>query len=70
LGRAAFSSRNLHSFSGEDSNTLEIVAFYSKRVYTDKTIKLLFSGYGEILQKLVELPDTQLCAFEPSEGLY
>ena len=57
-------------FSGEDSNTIEIVAFYSKRVYTDKTIKLLFSGYLEILQKLVELPDTQLCAFEPSESLY
>jgi hypothetical protein len=57
-------------FPGEDSNTLEIVAFYSKRVYTDKTIKLLFSGYGEILQKLVELPDTQVCACEPSESLY
>jgi len=57
-------------FSGEDSNTIEIVAFYSKRVYTDKTIKLLFSGYLEILQKLVELPDTQVCAFEPSESLY
>ena len=57
-------------FPGEDSNTIEIVAFYSKIVYTDKTIKLMFSGYQEILQKLVELPNTQLCAFEHSEGLY
>jgi hypothetical protein len=57
-------------FPGEDSKTLEIVAFYSKIVYTDKTIKLIFSGYQKILQKFVELPDTQLCPFEPFEGLY
>jgi hypothetical protein len=57
------------NFSGDNSNTLEIVAFYSKVFYPDKSINLMLRRYQEILQKLVALPDTQVGAFEPSEGL-
>jgi amino acid adenylation domain-containing protein len=55
-------------FPGEDSNTIEIVVFYSNTVFTERTIELMFSDYQEVLQKLVELPETQVCAFEASEG--
>jgi hypothetical protein len=55
-------------FPGEDFNTIEIVVFYSNTVFTERTIELMFSDYQEVLQKLVELPETQVCAFEASEG--
>jgi amino acid adenylation domain-containing protein len=47
----------------EDSQTLEIALFYSTDLFTNETIERLFSYYQEILQKLVEYPETKLSEF-------
>ena len=48
----------------EDSKIIEIVASYSTDLFTLETIARLFSSYQEILQKLVEHPETKLSEFE------
>ena len=47
----------------EDSQTIEIALFYSTELFTDETIERQFSYYQEILQKLVEYPETKLSEF-------
>jgi hypothetical protein len=47
----------------EDSQTIEIALFYSTELFTRETIERLFSYYQEILQKLVEYPETKLSEF-------
>ena len=52
------------SSQGEDSQTIEIQGYYSTDLFTHETIERLFSSYQEILQKLVEQPETKLSEFE------
>jgi amino acid adenylation domain-containing protein len=52
------------SSQGEDSQTIEIQGVYSTDLFTHETIERLFSSYQEILQKLVEHPETKLSEFE------
>ena len=52
------------SYQGEDSQTIEIQGDYSTDLFTHETIERLFSSYQEILQKLVEYPETKLSEFE------
>jgi amino acid adenylation domain-containing protein len=47
----------------EDSQTIEIALFYSTDLFTNETIERLFSYYQEVLQKLVEYPETKLSEF-------
>jgi hypothetical protein len=47
----------------EDSQTIEIGLFYSTNLFTNETIERQFSYYQEILQKLVEYPETKLSEF-------
>jgi amino acid adenylation domain-containing protein len=47
----------------KDSQTIEIALFYSTELFTNETIERLFSYYQEILQKLVEYPETKLSEF-------
>jgi amino acid adenylation domain-containing protein len=47
----------------KDSRTIEIALFYSTELFTNETIEHLFSYYQEILQKLVEYPETKLSEF-------
>jgi len=51
------------SSPSEDSKTIEIEAFYSTDLFTSETIERLFRYYQEILQKLVEYPETKLSEF-------
>jgi hypothetical protein len=52
------------SYQGEDSQTIELQGDYSTDLFTHETIERLFSSYQEILQKLVEYPETKLSEFE------
>jgi non-ribosomal peptide synthetase component F len=47
----------------EDSQTLKIRGLYSTDLFTNETLDYLFSYYQEILQKLVEYPQTKLSEF-------
>jgi amino acid adenylation domain-containing protein len=47
----------------KDSRTIEIGLLYSTELFTNETIEHLFSYYQEILQKLVEYPETKLSEF-------
>lgn len=49
---------------GKDSKTIKIDGYYSINYFTYETIERLFDYYQEILQKLVESPETKLSDFE------
>ncbi|MBD2772939.1 non-ribosomal peptide synthetase [Iningainema tapete] len=51
------------SSPSEDSQTIEISLVYSTELFTHETIEHLFNYYQEILQKLVEYPETKLSEF-------
>ncbi|MCT7952695.1 amino acid adenylation domain-containing protein [Ancylothrix sp. C2] len=55
------------NFRGEDSSAIEMGIFYSKIGFSQQTIELMFSDYLEILQKLVDSPETQVDLFKASE---
>jgi hypothetical protein len=55
------------NFRGEDTSAIEMGIFYSKIGFSQQTIELMFSDYQEILQKLVDSPETQVDLFEASE---
>ena len=44
--------------------TMEVKVFYSTELFTNETIKFLFSYYQQILQQLVQDPTSQVCEFE------
>jgi amino acid adenylation domain-containing protein len=48
---------------GKDSQTIEVTGYYSTVFFTNQNIERLFSDYQEILQKLVEYPNTKLSEF-------
>jgi amino acid adenylation domain-containing protein/non-ribosomal peptide synthase protein (TIGR01720 family) len=52
------------SYQEQESKTIEIQGCYSTNLFTQETIERLFSSYQEILQKLVEHPETKLSELE------
>jgi hypothetical protein len=40
--------------------TMEIKVFYSRELFTDDAIEFMFSYYQEILQKLVQYPNSPI----------